>query len=375
MTATKAAAASAFKVHQILAPRTLAGATPHSTKQQPDKDSQPCNCESYCLLLTRPISLHVASYTSFRLPPKAEMAMSVIKNVPFSPAITGALLYALTKAPPKYRELLLQKLSGYLSPKSIARVITTLKWLFALGLARNLHVFLSDIAQNNFSIRSQRHRYVWQKEIAVVTGAASGFGALTSKGLAAKGINVIAIDIKNDLPDDMKGNEKIHYHKCDITSRQKVLDLAKQIEREHGEVSILVNNAGVCYQHSILDASEKALNNLFEVNILSHYYTLQAFLPNMIKNKKGHVLATASMASFMSPPGLIPYCNTKAAVLSLHDGLQQEMRVMYNAPEIKFSVVHPTYAATQMTQPFRDELSAAKVSVCHFSTLQPVPFD
>ena len=84
----------------------------------------------------------------------------------------------------------------------------------------------------------------------------------------------------------------------------------------------------------------------------------------MIKNKKGHVVATASMASFLSPPGLIPYCNTKAAVLSLHDGLQQEVRVMYKCPEIKFSVVHPTFAATPMVQPFLNELKAAKAFVC-----------
>ena len=291
------------------------------------------------------------------------MAMNIIKNVPFSPAVTGALLYALTKSPEQYRRQILEKLSQYLSPKSISRAVTTLKWLFALGLARNLHVFLSDIAQNNFSIRSQRHRYVWHSEVAVVTGAASGFGALISKGLAAKGINVAAVDIRDDLPDDMKGNEKIHYYKCDITDRQKVMDLAQQIEKDMGEVSVLVNNAGVCYQHSILDATEKALNNLYDVNIISHYYTLQAFLPNMIKNKKGHVVATASMASFLSPPGLIPYCNTKAAVLSLHDGLRQECRVTHKAPEIKFSVVHPTYAATPMVQPFNNELTTARVFV------------
>jgi short-subunit dehydrogenase len=119
----------------------------------------------------------------------------------------------------------------------------------------------------------------------------------------------------------------------------------------------------VAYEHTVLDASEKAINNLFGVNIISHYWTLQAFLPNMIKNKKGHVVATASMASFISPPGLIPYCNTKAAVLSLHDGLQQELRVMYKAPEIKLTVVHPTYAATPMIEPFRAELTKAKAVV------------
>jgi len=83
----------------------------------------------------------------------------------------------------------------------------------------------------------------------------------------------------------------------------------------------------------------------------------------MIKNRKGHVVALASMASFISPPGLIPYCNTKAAVLSLHDGLQQELRVTYKCPEIKFTIVHPTYAATPMTASWRKELADAKATV------------
>ena len=90
----------------------------------------------------------------------------VVRNVPFSPATTGALLYALTKAPEQYRTRLLQKVREFLSERNIARTITTLKWLFALGLARNLHVWLSDIAQNNFRLRSQRHKYVWTQEVA-----------------------------------------------------------------------------------------------------------------------------------------------------------------------------------------------------------------
>ena len=117
--------------------------------------------------------------------------MDVIKNIPFSPAVTGALLYGLTKAPEQYRAKLLERLGRYLSRQNIDRGVTVLKWLFALGLARNVHVFLSEIAQNNFRLRSERHRYVWDREIAVVTGACSGFGALMAKGLASKGINVM----------------------------------------------------------------------------------------------------------------------------------------------------------------------------------------
>ncbi|KAK5175778.1 uncharacterized protein LTR77_000918 [Saxophila tyrrhenica] len=289
--------------------------------------------------------------------------MDIIKSAPLSPAFTGALLYSLTKAPDQVKQHALQHLGKYLSPKNITRTITALKWLFALGLTRNVHVFLSNLAQNNFRFRSERRNYDWPNEIAVVTGSSSGFGALISKGLADKGINVMCLDLAEEMPDDMKGNAKLHYYQCDVTNRETVLSVGEQIKREHGEASILINNAGVAYNHHTLDVSEKAIHRLFDVNIISHYWTLQAFLPDMIKNRKGHVVSLASMASFLSPPGLIPYCNTKAAVLSLHDGLQQETRVAYKCPEIKFTSVHPTYAATAMTASWRKELADAKATM------------
>ncbi len=292
--------------------------------------------------------------------------MDVIKGAPFSPALTGALLYTLTKAPDQFRGPALQHLGKYLSSKNIGRTVTALKWLFALGLARNVHLWLSDIAQNNFRLWSERHRYDWSNEVAVVTGASAGFGALIAKGLADKGIKVMCLDLADEAPDDMKGNSKLVYYKCDVADRQAVLDVAEQIKRDHGEPSVLVNNAGIIYDHHTLDVTEKTLHRLFDVNIISHYWTLQAFLPDMIKNRKGHVVASASMASFAGSPGLIPYCNTKAAVLSLHEGLQQEVRVSYKCPEIKFSIVHPTFAATNMTASWRKELADSKVTVRTF---------
>ena len=258
---------------------------------------------------------------------KMPSAGSLVQNIPLSPAVTGGLLYALTRAPEQYRRPLLQRLSQYLSPQAIARTVTTLKWLFALGLARNVNVFLSDIAQNNFRLRSEKSKYDWPREIAVVTGAASGFGKLMSQDLAAKGVNVMAVDIVDELPRDLQKIDKISYYKCDLQSRDAVMELQEKIAHEHGDASILINNAGVCYEHSVLDATEKSVHNMFNVNVIAHYWTLQAFLPAMIKKKKGHVVTLASMASFLSPPGMVPYCNTKAAVLSLHEGLGQEMRV------------------------------------------------
>jgi short-subunit dehydrogenase len=105
--------------------------------------------------------------------------------------------------------------------------------------------------------------------------------------------------------------------------------------------------------HTILESSPEYLRKLFDVNIISHFYTLQAFLPDMISRKKGHIVTTASMASFVTCAGLADYAATKAA---LHEGLGQELKHRYSAPEIKTSIVHPIYVRTPLVTSYADSL-------------------
>jgi all-trans-retinol dehydrogenase (NAD+) len=111
------------------------------------------------------------------------------------------------------------------------------------------------LAQNNFRWKSEKHRYDWPKEIAVVTGAGSGFGRLISEGFSSNGIRVMALDIHDSLPAEMQLNKKIHYYKCDITSVEAVNATAEAIRSEHGNPSILINNAGVAFEGNILKAT------------------------------------------------------------------------------------------------------------------------
>lgn len=280
-----------------------------------------------------------------------------------TPALTGALLFALTASPESFRESLLNQLKQYISPANITRAITALKWLLAIGLVRDSHAWLSELAQNNFRLSSEKHRYDWPREIAVVTGGTGGFGSLMCKELAAKGVNVMCIDIRDDLPADIKSNPKIHYFKCDVTDRQAVADMAQRIRQLHGHPSILINNAGISGDGNMLEQTQESLEKIFKLNIISHYYTVQEFFPAMARNKKGHIVTIASVASFVSPPGLVPYANTKVAALGFHEGLQHEARIFHDAPEIKFTVVHPTFAATPMAAPFMKDLEQARAKV------------
>jgi all-trans-retinol dehydrogenase (NAD+) len=227
---------------------------------------------------------------------------ALIKYTLFNPVITGPLLYIFTVAPQGLQQPILQALEHYVSSTVLDRTVTTLKWLFTLGLIPMLNSFLSELAQNNFRWKSEQHRYDWPKEIAVVTGAGSGFGRLISEGFASEGIRVMALDIHDSLPAEMQSNKKIHYYKCDITSVEGVNATANAIRAEFGNPSILINNAGVAFEGSILQATPDKVRRIFDVNTISHYFTVNAFLPAMIAQHKGHIVTLASMASFISGP-------------------------------------------------------------------------
>jgi all-trans-retinol dehydrogenase (NAD+) len=154
--------------------------------------------------------------------------------------------------------------------------------------------------------------------------------------------------------------ENVAFFHCDITSKDAVDQAAAEIQAKLGHPSILCNNAGIAHAHTLLESTPEYLRKVFDVNIISQFYTIQAFLPHMVAQKKGHIVSTASVASFVTCAGLVDYAATKAAVLALHEGLQQELKHRYNAPEIRTSIVHPIYVRTKLVTSYAESLKRSK---------------
>jgi all-trans-retinol dehydrogenase (NAD+) len=141
----------------------------------------------------------------------------------------------------------------------------------------------------------------------------------------------------------------IHIYQCDITSRDAVRNAAEAIRSDHGSPSILINNAGIGNANTILEMTPERLRAIFDVNLLSHWHTVQEFLPDMIAKKKGHIMSTASLAAFLGLAGMVDYSCTKAGLIAFHEGLTQELKHRYKAPQIKTSIVYPNWTRTHMT--------------------------
>ena len=79
----------------------------------------------------------------------------------------------------------------------------------------------------------------------------------------------------------------VKFYRCDITSALAIQEAADWIRSDLGTPSILVNNAGIASAHTILDTSDEWLHKIFDVNLLSNFTTVKAFIPGMIaKNKE-----------------------------------------------------------------------------------------
>jgi NAD(P)-dependent dehydrogenase (short-subunit alcohol dehydrogenase family) len=218
-----------------------------------------------------------------------------------------------------------------------ATIIRALKWLLTFGLLKNVNKTLNQIALNSYRLRPETARWKWDKEVAVVTGGCSGIGSLIVKRLVNKGVTVAILDIQQ-LPPALQGctveswsfregskltfcaDARIKFYACDITDPSAVKSAAEEIKAKLGAPSILINNAGILSAHSILATSHEYLRKIFDVNVLSNWITVQAFLPDMIKENKGHIVTLASSGSYVGVGGLADYTATKAAILAFHEG-------------------------------------------------------
>jgi len=167
-------------------------------------------------------------------------------------------------------------------------------------------------------------------KVALVTGAAMGMGRSLSMDLLKEGCRVVLVDVnQTELASTRKELSKIGKcadYICDISDRQAVYQLAKQVEKEFGPVDILVNNAGIVKAQELVDLSDDAVEKMININLTAQFWTCKAFLPSMITRGLGHVVNFASAGGILALPNLSAYCASKFGVVGFSDALRQEMK-------------------------------------------------
>ncbi|XP_075152530.1 short-chain dehydrogenase/reductase family 16C member 6-like [Haematobia irritans] len=184
-------------------------------------------------------------------------------------------------------------------------------------------------------------------EIVLITGAGHGIGRELTLQYIAHHSTVICVDIneKNTAETVRKAKNLnkgvVHSYICDVTNRQAVLELASKIKQDIGPISILVNNAGIMPTKPFENQSEEDIRRTFDINVFAHFWTLEAFLPRMKEQNRGHIVALSSMTGMVGMPNLVPYSGTKFAVRGIMEALHLELHEGPYKNLIKFTTIYP----------------------------------
>lgn len=189
--------------------------------------------------------------------------------------------------------------------------------------------------------------------VLLVTGGGSGIGRLMCLRFARLGATVVTWDINqagNRETVDMikKEGHRAHAFTVDMSDREAIYDMARRTKEEVGPVAILVNNAGIVSGTTLLNTPDAKIVKTFEVNVMAHFWTIKAFLPDMITMKEGHVVNVASLAGQSGTNKLVDYCSSKFAAVGLDEAFRVEMTVQGHADYIKTTVICPYYISTGM---------------------------
>lgn len=277
----------------------------------------------------------------FRLPAEGltlEYLAAPLHKVLLQPIITGAILASIHRYPERAEEILS---SVTKNKANLPLFVRALKILVGLGVFYRLNRLLNRASLNNFS----RDKWDWSKEIVLITGGSGGFGELMVRKFARRGIMVVVLDLKppvNPFPDN------VYFYAVNITDASAIAQTAKQVRQDVGDPTVLINNAGIITGQTILGGPMEGIRRTFEVNIIAFFPLVKEFLPSMIAKNHGHVVTISSLAAFATVASNVDYSCTKAAALSFHEGLAQELRLRYNARKVRTTVVQPYWARTPL---------------------------
>lgn len=192
-----------------------------------------------------------------------------------------------------------------------------------------------------------------EDKVCLITGGAAGIGKATAERFSQEGAKVVICDVVEDAGKDVANAIGGEFFNVDVTDRQAVQQWVDEVIEQHGQLDVLINNAGILRDNFLVKVKdgqlvkqmpEEDFDLVIAVNLKGTFNCTQAVAPHMIRQGGGVILNASSVVGLDGNIGQTNYVATKAGVVGMTKVWARELgRYM-----IRVNVIAPGFVATEM---------------------------
>ncbi|AWW45547.1 3-oxoacyl-ACP reductase FabG [Polynucleobacter paneuropaeus] len=190
-------------------------------------------------------------------------------------------------------------------------------------------------------------------KVAIITGAAKGIGFATAKRFAEEGAKVMIADISMEAVKTAAAQiPNAEAFVVNVTDRASIQIALDQILERHGQIDILINNAGITQDARLIKMTEAQFDAVIDVNLKGVFNCTQLVVPHMLEKGKGAVVNASSVVGIYGNFGQTNYSATKFGVIGFTKTWAREL----GAKGIRVNAVCPGFISTEMVKAMPDNI-------------------
>lgn len=191
----------------------------------------------------------------------------------------------------------------------------------------------------------------------IITGGARGIGKAIVYELAKQKYNIAlnyntSEDEAKQIQEDLTNQGySVEIYKADVTKKDEVENMVKEVIKQQGKIDVLINNAGISQIKPFAEITEEDWDNMINTNLKSLYYTSQAVLSSMLQEQKGLIINISSIWGIIGGSCEVHYSTAKAGVNGFTKALAKEL----GPSNIRVNAIAPGIIDTKMNEHLSEE--------------------